>query len=110
MTPQCENQLYLETLVNVPLSQSFTYSCPPELVADIAVGKRVEVRFGNRRMTAFVVALHQTLPENFPLPAEKIKPIIKILDSQPVFSQEHLNLARWMAHYYFCTREKPLPP
>lgn len=108
MTNQCENQLYLETLVNVPLPQSFTYSCPPELAEEIAVGKRVEVRFGNRRMIAFVVALHQKLPENLAVPVEKIKPIQKILDSQPVFSQEHLNLARWMAHYYFCTQGEAL--
>ena len=108
MTNQSENQLYLETLVNVPLQQSFTYSCPPELAEEIAVGKRVEVRFGNRRMTAFVVALHQSLPENLGIPAEKIKPIQKILDSQPVFSQEHLNLSRWMARYYFCTQGEAL--
>ena len=108
MINQKENQLYLETLVNVPLSQSFTYSCPSELAEEIAVGKRVEVRFGNRRMIAFVVALHQKLPENLAVPVEKIKPILKILDSQPVFSQEHLKLARWMAHYYFCTQGEAL--
>lgn len=100
--------LYLETLVNVPLPQSFTYSCPPELAEKVAVGKRVEVRFGNRRMTAFVVALHQSLPENLDFPAEKIKPILKVLDDQPIFTQEHIQMSSWMARFYLCTQGEAL--
>ncbi len=99
---------YLETLVNVPLHQSFTYSCPPQLADKVAIGKRVEVRFGNRRMTAFVVALHKSLPENLEIPEEKIKPILKVLDDQPIFTQEHIDLARWMARYYLCTQGEAL--
>lgn len=100
--------LYLETLVNVPLHQSFTYSCPPDLVSQVAVGKRVEVRFGNRRMTAFVVAVHNGLPEKLDFPPEKIKPILKVLDTQPLFSQEHIKLSQWMSHYYFCSQGEAL--
>lgn len=100
--------LYLETLVNVPLHQSFTYSCPPEFTSQVEVGKRVEVRFGNRRMTAFVVALHKELPENLDLPPEKIKPILKVLDSQPLFSQEHIKLSQWMSYYYLCSQGEAL--
>lgn len=100
--------LYLETLVNVPLPQSFTYSCPPELAEKVTVGKRVEVRFGNRRMTAFVVALHQSLPENLDFPAEKIKPILKVLDDQPIFTQEHIQMSSWMARFYLCTQGEAL--
>lgn len=99
---------YIETLVNVPLPQSFTYSCPPELAEQVAVGKRVEVRFGNRRMTAFVVALHQAVPENLAVPIEKIKPILKILDQEPIFTQEHIQLAAWMARFYLCTQGEAL--
>ncbi len=100
--------LYLETLVNVPLHQRFTYSCPPQLADKVATGKRVEVRFGNRRMTAFVVALHKSLPENLAVPEEKIRPILKVLDDQPIFAQEHIDLARWMARYYLCTQGEAL--
>ncbi len=100
--------LYLETLVNVPLHQSFTYSCPPDLVSQVAVGKRVEVRFGNRRMTAFVVGTHNGLPEKLDFPPEKIKPILKVLDTQPLFSQEHIKLSQWMSLYYFCSQGEAL--
>ncbi len=106
--PHSPLPLYIETLVNVPLPQSFTYSCPPELADKVAVGKRVEVRFGNRRMTAFTVALHKSLPENLGIPVEKIKPILKVLDDQPTFTQEHIDLARWMARYYLCTQGEAL--
>lgn len=99
---------YLETLLNVPLPQSFTYSCPPELAGHVEEGKRVEVRFGSRRMTAFVVAVHERLPENFPLPADRIKPILKVLDAQPIFTQEHITLSRWMARYYLCAQGEAL--
>ena len=100
--------LYIETLVNVPLPQSFTYSCPPELAEQVAVGKRVEVRFGNRRMTAFVMTLHQAVPENLSVPIEKIKPILKVLDQEPIFTQEHIQLAAWMAGFYLCTQGEAL--
>ena len=73
--------LFIQTVLNVPINQSFTYKIPDELTEEIAVGKRVEVRFGNRRMTAYVLSISTELPKNLPITEDKIKPILKILSN-----------------------------
>ena len=103
-----EKLCYIETVVNLPLYKSFTYSCSDEDAQSVSVGKRVEVRFGNRRMTAFVIRVLQQLPEKYPVPPEKIKPILKVLDKDIVFTEEHIELSLWMARYYLCSQGEAL--
>lgn len=103
-----QETVYLETLLNVPVPQTFTYKAESPLAQDIEAGKRVEVRFGNRRMTAFVVSVAQDLPENLPVPIEKIKPVIRVLDKTPLFTEEHIRISKWMAHYYLCSQGEAL--
>lgn len=103
-----EKLCYIETVVNLPLYQSFTYSCSDEDAQSVSVGKRVEVRFGNRRMTAFVIRVLQQLPEKHPVPPEKIKSILKVLDKDIVFTEEHIELSLWMARYYLCSQGEAL--
>ena len=81
--------VYLETVLNVPVPQSFTYKAENELAEKVAIGKRVEVRFGNRRMMAFVISIASEPPKDLQYPLEKIKPILKVIDDEPLFTQEH---------------------
>lgn len=97
---------YLDIILNLPLNQTFTYSWTPkedekpELRPE--AGKRAEVRFGNRRMTGFVAGVHDEIPALCPVPPEKIRPVTKILDSEPLVSEELFDLARWISRYYLC--------
>ena len=64
---------YAEVILNIPVNQSFTYILP-HTITNAKAGMRAEVRLGNRRMTAFIIKIHQTPPQNFPI--EKLKPVI----------------------------------
>jgi primosomal protein N'' len=99
--------LYLDVILNVPVQQSFTYSYTPgtgdkkENLPE--TGKRAEVRFGNRNMTGFITGVHDTLPPECPVDASKIRPVKRIVDAEPMLTDELLTLSRWMAEYYLCT-------
>lgn len=97
---------YLQIVLNLPLNQTFTYSCiedseDPSLTPEI--GKRAEVRFGNRKMTGFIVSVSDVIPANCPVTADKIKSVSKILDKEPLFSEDTYELAGWISRYYICS-------
>lgn len=102
--------IYLETVLNVPVSQTFTYRLdttviPPECAVP---GKRAEVRFGNRRMTAYIISVRDSLPAGLQITTDKIKPVIRILDETPVFTPELIDLSWWMSRYYLCAQGEAL--
>lgn len=84
-----------EVAVPLPLPGPFHYLVPPPLRADIAVGCAVHVPFGNRRMTGYVLALHETAPDE-----RELKPIASLGDDGPLFSASLVPLYRWIARYY----------
>ena len=79
--------------------REFDYLVPARLREEIAAGKRVLVPFGrgNRRRQGIVTALHQIAPD------DKLKPLLAVLDSEPVLSEELLDTARFMKERCFCT-------
>ncbi|QJR81462.1 primosomal protein N' [Alteromonas pelagimontana] len=82
---------FIEVAVPVPLRQTFTYFSDRTLVP----GLRVLVPFGNRELIGVVI-------KDAPRPAspEKIKPIKKIYDEQPVLDGLLLSLCHWLSQYY----------
>lgn len=98
---------YLEIVLNNPLNQSFTYSyIPPEKEKEElkpAIGKRAEIMFGNRKTEGFIINVTDRIPENCPVEEAKIRPVKRILDTEPLFGQELIDTARWVSHYYLCT-------
>lgn len=99
--------LYLEIILNLPVNQGFTYSYippeneKPELVPQI--GKRAEIMFGNKKTEGFIINIFDKLPPNCPVQKSKIKPIKRIIDKQPLFGEELIEMAKWISHYYLCT-------
>lgn len=116
---------YAEIALNVPLNQTFTYltlvegtervslkgeNLQPDLLTktrkstvknfESQIGKRAEVKFGNRRLTGIIVKLFDELPKNLPYDASKIRPIIRVLDEEPLLTSELINLGIWMSNYY----------
>lgn len=62
-------------------------------------GCRVEAPFGRSTRSGWVVSLEENPPEGI----ENIKALNKLLDEDPIFNEELLELGRWMANYYFCS-------
>jgi len=76
------------------VSGSFSYGLKEDSVKRTRPGQRVLVSFGRRRTTGFLVAIHEK-----PDP-RATKPVLEILDSQPVFDDALLRFTRWIADYY----------
>ncbi|HEY6538783.1 MAG TPA: primosomal protein N' [Candidatus Dormibacteraeota bacterium] len=77
----------------------YDYLIPAELADRIALGQRVVVPFGRRRVFAFVVELLDDSP------IEELRPIERIRDENPVLLPHQIGLAQWIAGHYLC----PLP-
>lgn len=99
--------MYLEILLNIPINQGFTYSYippeneKPELIPQI--GKRAEIMFGNKKTEGFIINISEELFPDCPVPKEKIRPIKRIIDKEPLFSNELIDIAKWVSRYYLCT-------
>lgn len=98
---------YLQIVLNIPLNQTFTYSWAPDEKTfpenEPETGKRAEVRFGNRKMTGFIVSVSSEIPRECPVSAEKIRSVSRILDKEPLFTPEIYELAVWLSKYYICS-------
>jgi len=87
---------FAEVAIPVAVHGTFTYAIPPELRDAVRLGSRVEVPFGAKRNTGFVVALSDHAPEG-----SRIKPIRGVLDDdEPALLPEIIDLCRWAAEYY----------
>lgn len=87
---------YVEVAFNLPIRQTFVYELPEEMEADI--GFRVSVLLGKRKTTGNVIALRETPPEG----DFTIKPVERVLDTEPLFDREHIDLALWVSRMYVC--------
>lgn len=76
--------------------QAFTYALPEEFLDDAAPGKRVWVPFQRHKSIGMIVSIHQEVPDF------NIRPVQKILDTEPVLSGEMLKLSKWMHRFYYC--------
>ena len=103
--------VFLEILVNLPLPQSFTYKNlnPQEKkYKDAKVGLRCEIYFGARKMIGCIIGISESLPKSCTVPEEKIKPILRIIDDEPLFFQEQIKLSDWISKYYLCSQGEAL--
>ena len=79
--------------VPVPLAQAFDYSVPEGGFAP-AVGARVRVRFANRTLVGLCLELD---PKDA---FAETKPLVEVLDSESILTEDVLRLGRWLAAYY----------
>lgn len=88
---------FCEVALPIALDQVLTYSVPPQLGDRIAVGMRVVAPLKRSMLTGYVVGLSEASV------VEGVRAISALPDSEPVFSQELLDLCRWVAEYYCCS-------
>ena len=88
---------FCEVAVPVPIHDTFTYKVPPEWQEQIALGCRVAVPFGARKLVGVVTALPDA-----PRTKHKLKSLIEVLDSEaaPALTADLLRLSRWVGEYY----------
>jgi primosomal protein N' (replication factor Y) len=94
--------LFCDVALPVPVDRVFTYSVEN---ASPVVGGRVLVPFRREQLQGIVVALHDRTPvsENdsvTPVSPTAIRPILRVLDQEPVLSEHLLQLGSWIAEYY----------
>jgi primosomal protein N' (replication factor Y) len=82
---------FCDVALPVPLDRAFTYAVNGEAPS---VGCRVLVPFRNEKMSGVVLRVHDEAP-----PVEA-KPLMTVLDQEPVISGVLLELAQWIAQYY----------
>jgi primosomal protein N' (replication factor Y) len=84
----------VEVAVAMAVRGTYTYAVPDALVPAAAPGVRVLVSFGRRRATGYV------LGPGVPFEPKDIKPVLEILDEEPLFPATMIPLFRWAADYY----------
>lgn len=86
---------YVDVILPLPLEGTFTYSVPEPMVAQVRMGVRVLVPLGrSKTYTAMAVRLHSEKPEF------KTRPIIQVIDAEPVLIEQQLRLWQWISTYY----------
>ena len=88
--------MFAELVINVevPLEGTFHYDVPRDLAAQLQVGQLVEVEFGRRLAQGIVVAFAKEAP------VEETKPIIALIDEEPVVRPWQIQVAQWMSEAY----------
>ncbi|MCK6504620.1 primosomal protein N' [Myxococcota bacterium] len=77
----------------LPLLETFTYRAPAG--ASLALGHAVQVPFGRRKVTGYVVG-----PGDPTVPEERLKEVDRLLDETPAFDADQLAFFQWIASYY----------
>ena len=86
---------FVNAALPVPVDRTFTYNVPPELSETIAVGARISVPFGKRKMVGYALSFPEEAPAGL-----GTKDVMAIIDDPPLVSGPILELAMWMSEYY----------
>ncbi|MFT4926911.1 MAG: primosomal protein N' (replication factor Y) [Phenylobacterium sp.] len=89
----------IKVAVPVPLRRLFDYALPDDIaLSAVLCGQRALVPFGTKQLVGIVIAKANDEDETYDI--KKIKPLIAILDPQPVFDQHLNDLLQWSVNYY----------
>jgi primosomal protein N' (replication factor Y) len=88
--------VFAEVVINIeaPLDGVFDYHIPKDLHPVLAVGHLVEVEFGRRLAQGIIVGFTE-----YPS-VENTKPIIGLIDQDPVVQTWQIDLAQWISSHY----------
>jgi primosomal protein N' (replication factor Y) len=88
---------YVLVAVGRPVRGEFTYLVPEQLIGKLVPGQRIRVPFGRSLSLGFYLA---PAPPPPPEVVPKLKAIESILDEEPVFSTDIIELVRFAAQHY----------
>ena len=88
---------YALVAVGRPVRGEFTYAVPDELRGKLQPGQRIRVPFGRSISLGFYLA---PAPPPPPEVVKKLRPIERILDAEPAFPPDIVELVRFAAQHY----------
>ena len=97
VSKRCYNGgMFAELVINIEaaLQGTFHYDVPSDLRPFLQIGHLVEVEFGRRLAQGIVVALDKEAP------IEDTKPVIGLINEEPVVWPWQIELARWLSDHY----------
>ncbi len=80
------------------LDQTYDYSVPPQMAAQMQRGTRVAAPLGKSERVGYVVECDP--PE---LPGVRYRPLQRVVDADAVVTREMFELAQFVARYYHCS-------
>jgi len=86
--------MIIEIAIPLYLDNTFHYTVPERLSDQALPGRRAIVPFGRRKLTGYILG---TVTE---CAFDKLKEIIDVLDSEPLWTANELEFFRWTASYY----------
>ena len=86
---------FVDVALPAAVRKQFTYHVPKELMNSVQAGQRVWIPFRNYYAIGVIVRVHDQTP------SFKTKPIRKILDEEPILSNELLALTQWISRFYY---------
>ena len=82
----------------LPVETTYSYVVPDAWQELVQVGSLVLVPVRDRRMSGVVTRREQASQD----PPFTIRPILEVLDAEPVIDESLLKLTNWIAQYYVC--------
>jgi primosomal protein N' (replication factor Y) (superfamily II helicase) len=86
----------LRIALDTPLRRLFDYLPARDSAVKVVPGMRVRVPFGRQRLVGVVHSVATTSD----LPQEKLKPLLEVIDADPVIDAQVMQLLEWAAQYY----------
>ncbi|SKA39828.1 replication restart DNA helicase PriA [Chitinophaga eiseniae] len=94
---------YADVILPLALPKNYTYAVPESMENALQAGSRVAVQLGKQKKYAGIVkAVHEQAP------AYKTKPLLDMLDKDPVVYPTQLAFWSWIASYYMCSEGEVL--
>ena len=91
------DKLIFKVAIPVPVYRLFDYLAPDNVGPDqVKPGVRLEVPFGNGKKIGYLLEIAGSSDVD----VGKLKPVIQILDGQPLLSAKDLRLLLWAGRYY----------
>jgi primosomal protein N' (replication factor Y) len=89
---------YVDVILPLALPKVLTYFVPPELEDEIGIGQRVVVQLQKEKLYTGIISRISTEK-----PEYDTKPILALLDKEPIVHGSDLKFWEWIAQYYMCT-------
>ncbi len=90
---------FVEVILPFATPKPYTYHIPDELRKEVQIGVRVEVQFGTGRNIYAGIAMAIT----HSAPGYTTKPILSVVDKEPIVTAQQIQFWQWIAGYYMCT-------
>ncbi|MEC4749991.1 primosomal protein N' [Methylomicrobium sp. Wu6] len=92
-----DNLPVLRVALDVPLYRLFDYEAPEAISpGTLKPGMRLLAPFGKTQKIAYLVSVEATTE----LSRKQLKPVVRVLDPEPLLSPDDLRLLHWASRYY----------